>query len=81
MSWLDVLHEGPLPGGLDAEALRAERARFLAACGWGTAEEIEARLRARNDLAAAVREGEEIVLWFEHDLFDQLQLLQILDML
>ena len=82
MSWLDALHEGPLPGGLDAEALRAERARFLASCGWGTAEEIETRLRARDDrLAAAVREGEEIVLWFEHDLFDQLQLLQILDML
>ena len=82
MSWQDVLHEGPLPAGLDADGLRAERAHFLAACGWGTADEIETRLRARDErLAAAVRDGEEIVLWFEHDLFDQLQLIQIVDRL
>ena len=82
MAWQDVLHEGPLPAGLDAAELRAERARWLAACGWGEAEEIEARLLARDERLAAARDaGEEIVLWFEHDLFDQLQLLQILDAL
>jgi hypothetical protein len=82
MAWRDVLHEGPLPEGLDAAELRATRAAFLAACGCGTAEQIEADLRARDErLAAAARSGEEIVLWFEHDLYDQLQLLQVLDAL
>jgi Domain of unknown function (DUF1835) len=82
MAWRDVLHEGPLPARLDAAGLRAERARFLAACSWGDAEAIEADMRARDErLATAQAAGEEIVLWFEHDLFDQLQLLQILDAL
>ena len=82
LSWRDTLHEGPLPGALDADGLRAARAAFLAACGWGTEEEIEAGLRARDDrVARAARAGEEIVLWFEHDLYDQLQLLQVLDAL
>jgi hypothetical protein len=79
MPWRDVLHEGPVPSGLDAAGLRAVRARFLADCGWGEAEAIEADLRARDErLAAAVATGEQVVLWFEHDLFDQLQLLQVL---
>jgi hypothetical protein len=82
LAWRDVLHEGPLPEGLDAAELRATRAAFLAGCGCGTREAIEADLRARDErLAAAARAGEEIVLWFEHDLYDQLQLLQVLDAL
>jgi uncharacterized protein DUF1835 len=80
IAWRDSLHEGPLPGDVDAAALRAVRARFLADCGWGDAAAIEADLRARDDrLAAALRRDEIVVLWFEHDLYDQLQLLQILD--
>ena len=43
------------------------------------AAEVEADLRARDErLEAAVEAGERVVLWFEHDLYDQLQLLQIL---
>jgi hypothetical protein len=78
MSWQDVLHEGPLASVPPAE-LRRMRARFLAEQGWGDAGEIEDELRARDELfEQAVRERRPIVLWFEHDLFDQLQLLQIL---
>ena len=43
------------------------------------AAEVEAELRARDErFEAAVEAGERVVLWFEHDLYDQLQLLQIL---
>jgi hypothetical protein len=78
--WRDVLHEGPIPAGADAAGVRAVRARFLAGCGWGDAEAIEAEMRARDErLATALRRDEVVVLWFEHDLYDQLQLLQILD--
>src|SRR3954452_20750381 len=77
--WRDTLHEGPLPAGVDAAELRAVRARFLAGCGWGEPEAIEAGMRARDErLATALEREEVVVLWFEHDLYDQLQLIQIL---
>jgi DNA-binding transcriptional MerR regulator len=77
LSWDDVLHVGPLV--LDPAESNRVRAAFLAAHGWGDAEAI-GRDFARRDalLASAVREAHSIVLWFEHDLFDQLQLLQVL---
>jgi hypothetical protein len=81
LPWRDVLHEGPVPSGLDDAELRAVRARFLAECGWGEPEQIEAEMRARDERVVGAHGRELIVLWFEHDLYDQLQLLQILDML
>jgi len=80
LPWRDALHEGPVPAELDPTALRAARARFLADCGWGDAAAIEADMRARDErLAAALADDEPVVLWFEHDLYDQLQLIQVLD--
>jgi hypothetical protein len=79
--WDDVLHEGPVPAGLGPAALRARRAAFLASCGWGAVDAIERKLADRDDAMARAAEAEEIVLWFEHDLYDQLQLLQILNAL
>jgi hypothetical protein len=79
LPWRDVLHEGPVPAGLDDDELRAVRARFLSECGWGPAGPIEAGMRARDErLAAALADDEPVVLWFEHDLYDQLQLIQVL---
>jgi hypothetical protein len=78
LSWQDVLHEGPLADVPPAE-LRTLRAGFLAGNGWGDEGDLLAGLEARDEqLERAVREGGPIVLWFEHDLFDQLQLLQVL---
>ncbi|MET0214720.1 MAG: hypothetical protein ABW292_17045 [Vicinamibacterales bacterium] len=88
VAWDDVLHEGPVPAGLNPAALRQQRAEFLASCGWGSAEAIGRKLADRDAaLDRAVRGArgaapvDEIVLWFEHDLYDQLHLLQILDRL
>lgn len=91
--WEDVLHEGPVPQGLNVAAMRDRRAEFLAACGWGKSVEL-CRMLGERDAAlefAAARidparpesgaRVEEIVLWFEFDLYDQLQLLQILERL
>jgi DNA-binding transcriptional MerR regulator len=78
LSWADVLHEGPVPAVAPAE-LRRVRARFLSECGWGSARTILHSLERRDRLVElAAREGRPIVLWFEHDLYDQLQLLQVL---
>ncbi len=80
--WRDVLHEGPVPAGASESELREIRATFLARSGWARREDALADLVRRDArVAAAVRGGEEVVLWFEDDLFDQLQLVQILDRL
>jgi hypothetical protein len=73
LPWRDVLHEGPLV--YDAEESRRTRAAFLSACGWEDEDTIVADFERRDaELSAA----KHVVLWFEHDLYDQLQLLQVL---
>ena len=78
LSWQDVLHEGPVPDVPPAE-LRAVRARFLSECGWGSERSLLESLERRDRLfEQALEGGTDVVLWFEHDLYDQLQLLQAL---
>ena len=79
LPWRDVLHEGPVPAGLSLEQMSEIRAQFIADCGWQTREEARADFRARDAKLTSFREHQEVILWFEHDLYDQLQLLQILD--
>jgi hypothetical protein len=79
--WDDALHEGPVPAGLGPAALRERRADFLASCGWAPREKIARDLEARDRAVEEALRLDEIVLWFEHDLFDQLHLIQILDRL
>ena len=76
--WRDVLYEGDVPPGDPPAVLRA-RAAFLAGADHGSRERIYADLAAADAaLVAALDDGCETVLWFEHDLHDQLQLIQIL---
>ena len=79
--WRDVLHEGPVSAWLSSEELRRARARFLASCGWGDERLIHATLSMRDLVLDDLAERPEVVLWFETDLYDQLQLLQVLDRL
>ena len=61
-----------------AELLRT-RARFLADCGWGSRRRVLSSLERRDrQLLESLRNGVQVVLWFEHDLYDQLQLLDAL---
>jgi DNA-binding transcriptional MerR regulator len=78
LSWQDVLHEGPVPAGERPELLRT-RAAFLSGCGWGSTQAIGSALQRRDrTLLGALRDRRHVVLWFEHDLYDQLQLVDIL---
>ncbi|HWC95095.1 MAG TPA: hypothetical protein VG456_00060, partial [Candidatus Sulfopaludibacter sp.] len=73
--WADVLHEGPVPAGLSLEELTKLRSVFLTAHfpdGGCSLVERDAALQRSA-------EQDEVALWFEHDLYDQLQLIQILD--
>jgi hypothetical protein len=80
LPWRDVLHEGPVPGGIGDAELREVRAEFLAAPGALQKAEVLRSLEKR-DVRLEAAGDEEIVLWFEPDLYDQLQLLQVLDRL
>src|SRR5918997_4768626 len=71
LPWREVLHDGPVPGGLSRDELRELRARFL-----GRRQEL---LAQDDRLDHALSEREPIVLWFEADLFDVLLLIQILE--
>ena len=78
LAWRDAYHEGPVRSGERLRVIDA-RAGFLSSCGWGEEDAIRDGLLARDaQFADALREGREIVLWFEHDLYDQLQLIDVL---
>jgi hypothetical protein len=81
LCWRDVLHEGPVPETATLEDLSAIRADYLAWRGWGEADAIRAGFAERDAEMHALDRYSEVTLWFEHDLYDQLQLLQILDFL
>jgi hypothetical protein len=73
--YADVLHEGPVPAGLSASAMRELRAKYFADddAAWPSllrlVEGWDAALERYTDY-------DEVVLWFEHDLFDQLLLVR-----
>ena len=75
--WRDVLHEGPVPEVGDAQ-LRDVRQRFLTGADREAGMGPERRDFQERDAALAAGRDGEYVLWFEADLYDQLQIAQIL---
>jgi hypothetical protein len=76
----DVLHDGPAPA-LDGDAWHEVRARWLTEAPEAAFEETRASLAAFDRTVTQPGRHDEIVLWFEHDLFDQLLLIRTLDLL
>ena len=74
--WRDSLHEGPVPA-VGPEELRQIRAAFLVGAHVDDRAEGSDMFAERDRTLAANRDG-EYVLWFEADLYDQLQIIQIL---
>ena len=66
-----------MPAGPRRELLQA-RAAFLSACGSGSKRRSWPRWRQDRQLVRALKDGQQVVLWFEHDLYDQLQLVDAL---
>lgn len=80
LPWRDALHDGPVRD-LPPDAFRAERAAHLADGVVNTEDSVRADLEARDATVARHGDYERLELWFEHDLYDQLQLIQVLDAL
>jgi hypothetical protein len=78
LPWRDPMTEGPFPAGLDLGATSKIRAGYLAGPGMPY-DQVLRDFQLRDEHLAAAQRYDEITLWFEHDLLDQLQLLQILD--
>lgn len=81
LPWRDVLHDGPVPDGLDLSELSRVRAKYISDVGWGGFEDVLANFRERDKQLLSANRFSKVSLWFEHDLYDQLQVIQVLDAL
>lgn len=81
ISWRDILHEGPVPPDVGLRELSLTRAKWLAEQGFGELRELQKQFAERDEFLFRYTDFDEVVLWFEWDLYDQLQLIQILDFL
>jgi len=73
--WPDILYEGPTPLVLGDDWIRV-RTAYLATGDHGGADEILENYRRRDAALEGYAAHEEVVFWFEHDLFDQLLLIR-----
>ena len=80
-NWCDVLYEGPVPADVSERELREIRARFLSDRQSSVFERIRGGLERGQAVLDERSPDQELVLWFEHDLFDQLNLIHLLDRL
>ncbi|HUT48310.1 MAG TPA: DUF1835 domain-containing protein [Alphaproteobacteria bacterium] len=77
--WADPLCEGPTPGDVDAQEWRSLRAGYAAARYGVSLQEAERFLDEQESALEASVSAAEIILWFEHDQFDQFILIRLLD--
>ncbi len=78
-SFRDALINGPTPGEVHGEKWRLLRARHLSESYGVDLAVCERDLTAQEATLSSFLQHEEVVLWFEHDLFCQLNLLYLLD--
>lgn len=76
----DPVCQGPLPPGMvdSGDALIERRAHFLARDYGVSFGEARRKLKMEWEGLKAARERDSIVLWFEHDLYDQTVLIRLL---
>lgn len=78
LEWRDMLHDGPVPASDSLEVVSDARADYLAHAFGLDFGEVRAEFAQRDGLISAHIAYSDVELWFEHDLFDQLQLIQLL---
>jgi hypothetical protein len=72
----DVLHEGPVPPDDDVDEWLKVRARYIEEAGFDPEHNALEHMRGWQAVLETFRDYEEVVLWYEHDLFDQLLLIR-----
>jgi hypothetical protein len=79
IAWREALVCGPAPSGLTEREFIEVRASHLANAYSVPVEKCRAELYAMHDALAGFPDHDEVVLWFEHDLFCQVQLIYLLN--
>jgi len=79
LAWREALVCGPAPGGLSVDEFCQVRAQHLAEAYGANLEKAVQELRAQEERVARLSDHDEVVLWFEPDLFGQVQLIYLLD--
>jgi len=75
----EVLMVGPTPSGLSTDEWFATRAKHLAEAYDLNVEECRNGLLKQEAILQSSLQHDEIILWFEHDLFCQINLIYLLD--
>ncbi len=78
LPWRDMLHDGPVPAGAALAVVSDTRAEFLAYAFGLPFDSVRADFAERDGQLEIHIAFREVELWFEHDLYDQLQLVQLL---
>lgn len=75
----DLMYEGPAPAGIDDQAWFDIRAHFIADAGYATLEEARQYMKACENTLAAFSQHDEVVIWLDNKLSNQLILIKVLD--
>lgn len=75
----EALAIGPTPQGLSQDEWLSVRAGFLSGDGEMDVDKVRTDLSAQDEKLAQASGGDEVILWFEHDLFCQINLIYLLD--
>jgi len=78
-SFRDALIAGPVLSGLDESEWRRLRAAHLSSSYGVESDKCDKELSEQTQALQSFSQHEEVVMWFEHDLFCQLNLLYLLD--
>src|ERR1700722_20371714 len=75
----DLMYEGPAPAGLDGQAWFDIRAHFIADAGYATLEAARQYLKAGENTLASFSQHDEVIIWLDKKLSNQLILIKVLD--
>jgi hypothetical protein len=79
IAWREALVCGPVPGNLDEAHFLETRAQHLSTAYDLELPQVRNELRKQHHALSSFRDHEEVVLWFEHDLFCQVNLIYLLN--
>ncbi|MGH9968254.1 MAG: DUF1835 domain-containing protein [Pyrinomonadaceae bacterium] len=79
LAWREALIEGPTPADVTGDEWRKLRSRHLSEFYEVDAGEAERELWTQEEKVASYSQHDEVVLWFERDLFCQTNLLYLID--
>lgn len=79
VAWRESLITGPTPSGLSEDDWRTTRSEHLSAAYGVDIEECRRSLLHQEETLASFSQHDEVVLWFEHDLFCQVHLIYLLN--